>query len=121
MIVDAVSAEGEPGTVRTYNESEFLKGQAQLRLTDHDSGLQECLERLRLAGLGPREVCVVGVVPDSCVFGRGISSRVFAVISVAVDKIAELLLERGFTCKKKSCPEASAWVLRFGRTIHDYA
>ena len=79
---------GEPGTVRTYNESEFLKGQAQLRLTDHDSGLQECLERLRLAGLGPREVCVVGVVPDSCVFGRGISSTVSAVISVAVDKIA---------------------------------
>ena len=28
VIVDAVSAEGEPGTVRTYSEGEFLNGQS---------------------------------------------------------------------------------------------
>jgi len=64
IIVDAVSAEGKPGTVRTYRESDFLDCQAPLRLTDHDSGLQESLARVRLVGRGPSEVRVVGVIPE---------------------------------------------------------
>lgn len=120
VIVDAVSAEGEPGTVRTYSEGEFLNGQTQLRLTDHDAGLQECLARLRLVGLGPSEVCVVGVIPESCIFGEGISSRVFAVISVAIDTLVQLLLERGFHCQRRSRPAEAKWSWDFGRRRNDY-
>lgn len=119
VIVDAVSAEGEPGTVRTYLEGEFLNGQAQLRLTDHDVGLHECLARLRLIGLGPSEVCVVGVIPESCIFGEGISSRVFAVVPVAIDTLVQLLLEGGFHCQRRSRPAEAKWSWDFGRRRND--
>ncbi|MBV8051970.1 MAG: hydrogenase maturation protease, partial [Acidobacteriaceae bacterium] len=104
VIVDAVHAEGAPGSVHTYRESDLLKSLAQLRLTDHDQGLQECLMQLRLTDCAPRELLVVGVIPESCVFGEGVGSAVNAAISVAIDRIVCLLWERGFACRKRSEP-----------------
>jgi len=104
VIIDAVHAEGEPGTVRTYRESDFLECQVQPRLTDHDSGLQECLAQLRLVDRGPSEVIIIGVIPEACVFGEGISSKGVAAASVAIDHIIRSLLERGFDCQRLSHP-----------------
>ncbi len=105
VIVDAVTADGKPGTVGTYRESDFLGSRAELRLTDHDPGLQESLAQLRLAGCGPSEVVVVGVIPESCVFGAGISSAVLAASSLALDTITRILLERGFAWRRRPHPE----------------
>lgn len=104
LIVDTVNADGKPGTVRTYRAEDFLHSRAQLRLTDHDVGLAESLAQLRLADCAPSEVIVVGVIPESCEFGKGISPTVFAASSVAVAQVAELLRERGFACDKRSDP-----------------
>ena len=104
VIVDTVNADAKPGTVRTYRADDFLHSQAQLRLTDHDVGLAESLAQLRLADCAPSEVVVVGVIPESCEFGKGISPTVFAASSVAVAQVAELLRERGFACDKRSDP-----------------
>ena len=104
VIVDAVAADGKPGTVRRYREGDFLGSRAPLRLTDHDPGLQESLAQLRLAGCAPSELIVVGVIPESCGFGEGISSAVFAASSVACGHIARLLRERGFGCRKRTTP-----------------
>lgn len=120
VMVDAVSAEGEAGTVRTYHESEFLNGQAQLRLTDHDIGLQECLARLRLVGLGPAELYVVGVIPESCVFGNGLSSRVKAATPLAIDNLVRLLVERGLNCRRRSRPAQPRWAWNLEKTTNDY-
>ncbi len=104
VIVDAVMADGKPGTVGTYRESDFLGSRAELRLTDHDPGLEESLAQLRLAGSGPSEVVVVGVIPESCFIGKGISSTVLAASSLAIDTIIRILLERGFTCRRRLQP-----------------
>lgn len=105
VIVDAVTADGKPGTVRTYNESDLIDCRTQLRLTDHDPGLQESLAQLRLAGSGPSEVMVVGVIPESCAFGEAISPVVLAATSPAVESILRLLRERGFECRKRRQPQ----------------
>src|SRR5271165_4241603 len=104
VIVDAVTAAGQPGTVGTYRESDLLNSQAQLRLTDHDPGLQESLAQLRLAGRGPSEVVVVGVLPKSCAFGEGISSAVLSASSLAIDSIIRVLRQRGFDCRRRIQP-----------------
>jgi hydrogenase maturation protease len=104
IIVDAVSAEGKPGTVRTYGESDFSESQVHLRLTDHDPGLHESLAQLRLVDRGPSEITVVGVIPEACVFGENLSSRALAAASVAIDHIIRLLRERGFDCQRRSHP-----------------
>jgi len=105
VLVDAVTADGEPGTVQTYGESNFLDNRAQLRLTDHDPGLQESLAQLRLVDRGPSEVAVVGVIPESCVFGEGISATVLAASSSAVESIARVLRARGLDCRRRRRPE----------------
>jgi|SRR5271165_55787 len=112
VIVDAVTAAGQPGTVGTYRESDLRDSQAQLRLTDHDPGLQESLAQLRLAGRGPSEVVVVGAIPASCAFGAGISAPVLSASSLAIDAIIRVLLERGFDCRKRLQPlQTKLWWL----------
>src|SRR5271165_2082870 len=70
VIVDAVLAEGKPGTLCIYGEADLLSRRAQLRLTAHDPGVQESLAQLRLVGQAPSEVIIVGVVPESCDLGK---------------------------------------------------
>jgi hydrogenase maturation protease len=105
IIVDAVSADGDPGTVRTYSESDFLDSAPQLRLTDHDPGLKEAIAQVRLVGRGPLEVIVIGVIPESCVFGKGISSTVLAAGSYAIDSIIRVLRKHGLGWQQRSNPE----------------
>lgn len=64
---------------------------------------------MRLAGHAPSEVIVVGVVPESCGLGKGISLSVLNTCLVAVDTIARLLVERSIDCRPatRSGPEDS--------------
>jgi len=104
VIVDAVHADEKPGTLSIYCEADLLARRAQLRLTDHDPGLQESLAHLRLSGETPSELIIVGIVPESCDFGKGISSSVLSASSAAVDNIARLLVERGINCSRRHAP-----------------
>jgi len=112
VIVDAVHAEEKPGTLSVYCEADLLAHRAQLRLTGHDPGLQESLAHLRLSGESPSELIIVGVVPESCDFGEGISSSVLSACSAAVDNIARLLVERGISCSHRQAPlQPNLWWL----------
>ncbi len=117
VIVDAVHAEEKPGTLSIYCEADLLARRAQLRLTDHDPGLQESLAHLRLSGESPSELIIVGVVPESCDFGKGISSSVLSACSAAVDNIARLLVERGINCSRRHAPlQPNLWWLSGARS-----
>src|SRR5271165_3375118 len=85
VIVDAVHAEEKPGTLCMYCADDLLSRRAQLRLTAHDPGVQECMAQLRVAGHAPCELIILGVVPESCRLGRGFSSAVLGASSAAVD------------------------------------
>lgn len=112
VIADTVTADEEPGTVRIYRETDFLDRGAQLQLTTHDPGLQESLAQLRLAGHAPSELIVIGVVPESCAFGKGMSRPVLNASSVAVESIALLLLERAVDCPCRRTPvQPTLWWL----------
>jgi len=101
VIADAVNADEKPGTLRIYCEADLVAHRAQLRLTDHDPGLQESLAHLRLSGEMPCELIIVGSVPESCDFGNGISAQVLRASSIAVESIAGLLIERGIHCSRR--------------------
>jgi hydrogenase maturation protease len=123
VIADAVQPREEtPGTLCVYCDddpclsgaglSETGLSQAQLRLTSHDPGVLESLAQLRLAGHAPSEVIVVGVVPESCGLGKGISHSVLNTCMDAVDTIARLLAERSIACRRRRDPlQRSLWWL----------
>jgi hydrogenase maturation protease len=104
VIVDAIEAPEKPGTVCVYLESDLLARRARLRLTAHDPGLEQCLAQLEIAGQAPSEVIVVGAVSESCGLGACLSASVLSASSVAVDKIAQLLAERGVECRRRRVP-----------------
>ena len=117
VIADAVHAEEKPGTLSVYCEADLLAHRAQLRLTAHDPGLQESLAHLRLSGESPSELIIVGVVPESCDFGKGINPSVLIASSVAVDNIARLLVERGIDCSCRHVPlQPNLWWLSDNRS-----
>jgi len=117
VIVDAVHAEEKPGTLSIYCEADLVAQRAQLRLTAHDPGLQESLAHLRLSGESPSELIIVGVVPESCDFGKGINPSVLIASSVAVDNIARLLVERGIDCSCRHVPlQTNLWWLSDNRS-----
>jgi len=103
VIADAVypHKEEKPGTLCVYCEDDLGSSHAQLRLTSHDPGVRESLVQLRLAGHAPSEVIVVGVVPESCGLGKGISLSVLNTCLIAVDTIARLLVERSIDCRRR--------------------
>ena len=112
VIADAVNADEKPGTLSIYCEADLVAHRAQLRLTDHDPGLQESLAHLRLAGETPSELIIVGAVPESCDFGKGISLSVLSASSVAVESIAGLLIERSISCSRRhATPRPNLWWL----------
>lgn len=99
VLADAVHAEENPGTLCIYHEEDLLSSRAQLRLSAHDPGIWESLAHLRLAGHAPCELIIVGVVPESCDFGAGISASILTTSFLAVDTMAIMLLERCVDCR----------------------
>ena len=104
VIVDAVNAEEEPGTLCVYCEAQLFSRYAQLRLSAHDPGVQESLVQLKLAGHAPKELIIVGVVPASCGLGLAMSPSVLRASAVSADRIASLLVERGVACHRRLVP-----------------
>ena len=104
VLVDALDAPRPPGTLCICRWDTIARSQVELRLTGHDPGLGEAFAQLRLLDQAPAQVMVVGVVPKSCTFNGGISTEVFRTASIALDRIAGLLLDHGARCEPRAVP-----------------
>ena len=90
IFIDAVALNAEPGTIRVFNRDEILKNPPGLRISPHDPSLKETLITAEFIGNGPREIRLVGVVPEQT-HGFGMSDRVQRAIPlVASAVLAEL-------------------------------
>ena len=104
VIIDAVHTNA-PGTVSMFCEDDFVSNRAKLRITGHDPGLWETLTHLRLAESAPSELIVIGVNPEACRFGVGVSDGMLSLASEAAETIAQLLVRRGVACIRRQAPE----------------
>jgi hydrogenase maturation protease len=91
VVVDTIHAAGEPGELRTYRRAEILRHPVGPRTSPHEPGLKESLLIAEFAGRGPREVLLVGVIPEATETGVGLSPAVRAAVPAAAQLvIAEL-------------------------------
>lgn len=91
IVVDTVSADAEPGTIRLYHKDALLARPAPPRTNPHQPGVKETLLRLEVEGAGPRNVLLVGVVPERTETGVGLTPAVRAAAEEALAVIvAEL-------------------------------
>jgi hydrogenase maturation protease len=90
-LIDAVAAEGEPGTLLRYAKSEFFSGRLPLKLSPHQVGVQEMLLVAELRGLCPSEITLFGVIPASLEPGTELTPRIRERMAELAEKlVAEL-------------------------------
>lgn len=113
LVVDAVHSDAAVGSLSIFHEEDFLSHRAKLRITGHDPGLWDSLAHLRLAGHAPSEVIILGVNPESCEFGEGISDEVSRTASRAATMISQSLAEHGIECSlRQPADTLNLWWLR---------
>ena len=91
ILVDTVKSKGAAGELRAYRRGDILRHAPQPRLSPHDPSLKEALLMAGLAGGGPEDVLLVGVVPGRIATAVGLSDEVRAAVEPAVAAVrAEL-------------------------------
>lgn len=104
ILVDALGIDGEPGTICTYRREEIASALVTNRLSPHDPGLAEAVATLELAGDAPDRLYVVGIVPDRCETGVGLSSRLQTAADAAVREVTRLLEAEGIELRPRERP-----------------
>jgi hydrogenase maturation protease len=95
VIVDTVMAPGLPGEVRVYTYEQILARPAGPRISPHDPGLKETLTTAALAGRAPRELVLVGIVPQRVHARPGLTASVRAGLPDAAAEVLWQLAVRG--------------------------
>jgi hydrogenase maturation protease len=106
LLVDTVRSDAEPGSIRTYDKTTLLRAKLPPRLSPHDPAVGQCLAMLEIAGCGPREVQLIGIVPQRTAFGPGLSQPVQNAIPSVVERIADELRARGVGVEARTSPHA---------------
>ncbi|HEX9160335.1 MAG TPA: hydrogenase maturation protease [Thermoanaerobaculia bacterium] len=106
LFVDAVSSKAAPGSIRVYSRDEILKNPPGLRLSPHDPSLKETLLTVDFLGTGPKEICLIGVVPESTT-GLGMSEAVKDAIPHAAQAVLTELERLDVVPKPRKTPKTT--------------
>jgi hydrogenase maturation protease len=110
VLVDTVKADGPPGRIHVYAKGELLRLPPAPRLSPHDPGVAEALLALTLAGSAPRQVVLVGAVPEVVAKGIGLSRPLRQAVPRAAAEIARRLGALGLPCRRRpNGGETSPW------------
>ena len=107
ILVDAVSAKAEPGTIRNYTIEEILRHPPGLRLSPHDPSLKETLLTVQMLDECPKSLTLVGIVPES-LDGFGLTPAVEAAVPFAAQEVIVQLAALGVTAKVRPVPKPVA-------------
>lgn len=88
IVIDAVQADCEPGTVLRFSADDLTQPD-RVGISLHELGLGGALAMTKQLGCEPKEVVVFGIKPKDITCGLELSEE----ISAAVPKVVELVLE----------------------------
>jgi len=116
IIVDTVKADGEPGEMRVYRLEQILANLPLPRLGPHEPGVKETLITLHLAGRGPHEVVLIGVIPEQTEAWPGLSPVVRDRVPALIAQVAEELRRLDVPLVPRDAPgTADTW---WERPVH---
>ena len=96
IFIDAVAADAPPGTIRLYSREEIVASPPGIRISPHEPTINDALIVLDFAGGAPRDVVLIGVVPQTLDGGMTLSPAVAG----AVPRVAQVVMgevERRYT------------------------
>lgn len=106
IVVDTVHADRPPGTLCIYSKRDVMRQPPGPRVGPHDPGLRETLGTLELVGRAPRDVTVVGIVPQQTALGHPLSAAVQAAVPRAIDAVVAELRGAGLRVSRRATPRA---------------
>ena len=65
IVIDAVDTAGEPGDVMIFDKEDIMLSRIPIKLSPHQTGIQETLFISELRGECPEDVKFIGVIPAS--------------------------------------------------------
>ena len=87
IFIDAVALDAPPGTVRVFSRDEITSVPTGIRVSPHEPTINDALIVLDFAGTAPREVVLVGVVPETLEGGMRLSPRAAGAAGRAGDAV----------------------------------
>ncbi len=94
IVIDAVQADCEPGTVIRFTADDLVRPEG-VGMSLHELGLGEALTMTRQLGCAPKEVVVFGIKPKDIGCGLELSEK----IAASVAKVIELILGEFGNCE----------------------
>jgi len=95
VLVDAVSASGEPGELRFYRRDDLVRLPLKPRVSPHDPAVQDACCLVDLAGTAPRDLLLVGIIPAQQTLGAGLSEPVRRACEPAMAAVLQELARLG--------------------------
>ena len=102
ILVDTVKSAGSAGELRLFRKEEILKHPPGPRTSPHDPGVKETLLYLDMAGQGPEEVLLVGIVPGRVEKGLGLTPEVAAAVPLAAEAVVAELRRLGIPVERRA-------------------
>jgi hydrogenase maturation protease len=106
VLVDAVRADGAPGTLVRLDGDEVAPAVAT-RLSPHQVGVADLLDGARWLDRYPRRVVLMGVIPQSIDLGLGLTPAVRSSLPELVDRVVAEARQMGFVFRPKNPAEPS--------------
>jgi len=90
-IIDVINADGKPGTCLRYSKEDFMLKQIPVKMSPHQIGIQEMLLVSEMRGHCPKQLYLLGVIPESTGPGNELSSVLQkSLVHLAKDLVNEL-------------------------------
>jgi hydrogenase maturation protease len=117
VLVDTVAAEAEPGTLGLYRRADLDNLPPKPRVSPHDPAVQEALWLADLDGRAPRELLLIGVVPEHVRLSEPMSPRVHAAGAAAIAAVVAELARLGARIRPRPFAERPRlwWLADRGR------
>jgi len=94
IFIDAVAADAPPGTIRLYSREEIVATPPGIRISPHEPTINDALIVLDFAGGAPRDVVLVGVVPQTLDGGMTLSPAVAGAVPRAAAAVRREVAKR---------------------------
>lgn len=103
VIVDAVLTGDEPGTVVTLKDDD-VPALFNNKVSPHQLGLSDLLGALKLTGESPKNILLIGIVPESVEPGLEMTHTVSKAIPTIKKLMVDHLQDIGITLQKREAP-----------------
>lgn len=85
ILIDTIKSDGVPGDIRRYGKGDLERIPVNPRVNPHDPAVGEALLTASFSPDAPSEAVLVGIVPQRCEYGVGISDAVKNAIPAAAE------------------------------------